>query len=234
MCGSVQKNCHSLNIFHIIQVLPIEPSSLLEESDISKSGTPPREEEIALIRAAQNGDLRAFEKLVHQYQQRVVVTAYRLVQNWEDAKDIAQEVFVRVYRSLSGFHRERKFFTWLYRIIINVCWDFLRQQKRFHPTSLNEALAQGAESTASYDIAGRETTEKIMELIHQLSTPQKTVFLLREIEGFSCKEIARILQMPAGTIRSHLFHARRILQQMIRKEYPEFLEGIAGGAMHEK
>lgn len=186
--------------------------------------------EVERIRAAQQGDLQAFEDIVRRYQQRVLGTAYRLVGNATDAQDVAQEVFVRMFRSLRNFRTEQKFFTWLYRIIVNVCWDFLRREKKFRSTAVETLPQDHAALIHMTDPDGEEGLWALHKLAERLSTAQKTTFLLREIEGFSCKEIARILACPTGTVRSHLFHARRNLRELLKKHYPEFLEG----SRHEK
>ena len=203
-----------------------EGQTLTVGGDISRAARQFRDDETALIQAAQQGDLEAFEALVKRYQDRVIATAYRLVNQREDAEDIAQEAFVRAFRSLNGFQRERKFYTWLYRIVIHVCWDFLRRQRRFETTSIEATPQQDVAAITELPWSDKEDADRIMRLIHRLSVPQKTVFLLREVEGFSCKEIAHILDLPAGTVRSHLFYARRQLQEWIRRKYPELLEGI--------
>lgn len=193
---------------------------------LGSEGTANISDEKTLIRLAQNGDIRAFEKLVKQYQRRVISVSYRIVGDVEDARDVAQEVFVRLYRFLSQFRNERKFFTWLYRIIVNVSFDFLKREKRFLSLPLDEIPEYSRFLMTDDEAQDGEISDKIYKLTEMLSIPQKTAFILREVEGFKCREIAKIMDCPSGTVRSHLHHARRRLKELIEKHYPEFIEGM--------
>ena len=182
--------------------------------------------ERALIRMAQAGDIRAFERLVKLYQQRVISLVYRIVGNPEDARDVAQVIFIRVYRFLSQYRNEKRFFTWLYRIAINASYDFLKKKNRYRSVPLEDVPTNAPVLIDMGKGTSGEINEKICELAETLSTPQKSAFILREVEGFSNKEIARIMKCPEGTIRSHLHHARKQLRNLLEKHYPELLEGI--------
>ncbi|MFQ5601829.1 MAG: RNA polymerase sigma factor [bacterium] len=178
-----------------------------------------------LMKAAQNGEMEAFRLLVGRYQNRVFSVANRILNNPEDAKDVTQEVFVRLFHKREQFNTRNKFYTWLYRIVVNLCYDYLRKYRRFVHCSIEEMPQNTAELFIPANDCADEIHDKVDELLLLLSTPQKTAFILREIEGFSCKEIARIMGRPAGTVRSYLFHARKKLKDLIEKKYPEFLEG---------
>ena len=179
-----------------------------------------------IIRSAQNGNLQAFELLVKEYQTRVVSIAFKIVGSPEDAKDVAQEVFIRLYRFLPRFKKEKQFFSWLYRIVINASYDFLKRGNRYRTVPL-EDISDIKRSTVHHS-SGRESElqEIIGELIETLSSPQKTAFILREVEGFSCREISKIMDCPGGTVRSHLHFARKRLKDLVEKHYPEFVEGL--------
>lgn len=177
--------------------------------------------ETELIRDARTGDRDAFRQLVFRYQSRVLSVAFRILGNSEDAKDAAQEVFIRLYKFLPSFKVEKRFFTWLYRITVNVCYDHLKREKRFLAIPLEDRF-QISEHDSVLDT---DSQQQIVKLLDRLSTAQKTAFLLREIEDLSCKEIAEILSCPVSTVRSHLFLARKRLKEIITKEYPEYLEG---------
>ncbi len=199
-------------------------SSVFDESGVSvEKSSGPDEKEI--IRRAQHGDVRAFEQLVHHYQQRVLSLAFRMVGDPDGAKDIAQDVFIRLYRFLPQFKPGRNFFTWLYRIVVNVSYDFLKDRGRYKEIPLDD-VAHNTPALITQEKPVRELDEIMEQLLETLSSPQKTVFVLREAEGLSGREIAKILDCPEGTVRSHLHHARKHLKYLIEKMYPEFLEGI--------
>lgn len=174
-----------------------------------------------IIRKARQGDREAFRELVQRYQNRVLSVAVQILGDPDGARDAAQEVFIRVFKSLESFNFENRFFTWLYRITVNVCYDILKREKRFRAQPLEEGY-QVAESDLKAD---EDCENHILNLINRLPTNQKTAFLLREKEGLSCREIAVVLECPVGTVRCHLFYARNQLKTMITREYPEYLEG---------
>jgi RNA polymerase sigma-70 factor (ECF subfamily) len=181
------------------------------------------EYERRLIHRARRGDLQAFQALVEQYEKRVLGIAYQMTGDPDAARDIAQEVFLRLYRFLPQFHTQKRFFTWLYRITVNAGYDYLKRELRFRSVPLEELTHEPAGNSDHPE--KNEMTAVIRKLVDQLSTPQKTAFLLRETEGLSCKEIAKAMECPAGTVRSYLFYARKILKEKIRSQYPEFIEG---------
>lgn len=181
---------------------------------------------IVTIRLAQNGDVQAFEKLVKEYQQRVVSTAFKIVGSPEDAKDVAQEVFIRLYRFLPQFKHEKKFFTWLYRIVINASFDHLRRIKKYRSVPLKNLTNSIQLNINQNNKQDNEFQRIVGRLIETLSSSQKTAFILREVEGFSCKEISKIMDCTNSTVRSHLHFARKHLKDLLEKYYPEFIEGI--------
>ena len=175
-------------------------------------------DETTLIQAAQKGNKKAFECLFFRYQKQISGLAFQIIGDQDGAKDATQETFIRVYHSLNKFKHTNKFKSWLYRITINICYDLLRREKRFRHETLEGQII--AESTNEEN----ELFERIYELLEFLSTPQKTTFILREIEGMRYKEIAKILNCPTGTVRSHIFHARIKLKELVEKHYPDLLE----------
>ncbi len=184
-------------------------------------------QEQELIRRAQNGDMHAFEQIVFAYQQRIVAVALRYVGNREDALDVAQEVFIRLYRFLPQYDRHQRFFTWLYRIVCNVCNDqFRRSQRTVTAVPLAAVAPDQLPEAAPTDLQPRELGDTINRLIGQLSGPQRLVFTLREMEGLTCREIAETMELPAGTVRSHLHHARKKLQDLLVRHYPELIEDL--------
>jgi RNA polymerase sigma-70 factor (ECF subfamily) len=168
----------------------------------------------------------AFGALVRMYENRVGAVAFRIVGDRDAALDVAQEVFIRLYRFLPRFNAEKRFFTWLYRIVVNASYDYLRKNHRFQTVPLDDpsfrALSDGSAADASED----DMRRRIHDLLDLLSVPQRTAFLLREVEGFSCEDIARVMACPAGTVRSHIHLARKKMRMLIEKHYPEYLEGM--------
>jgi len=182
----------------------------------------------AIIIRASGGDRSAFEVLVNRYQQRVLSVAYRIVGNPEDARDVAQDVFIRLYRFLNTYQGKKRFFTWLYRIIVNTSFDFLRKKNRFRIISLDDLPEKDKMLVGSQTDHDDEFTNTVNELTMLLSTEQRTAFILCEVEGFSCREISKIMECNGNTARSYLYHARKKLQVLMKKHYPEFLEGSIG------
>lgn len=172
-------------------------------------------EDHALVERSQAGDIAAFEALVRRHQGRAYGIAFQILRNREDAEEVAQEAFVRVYQSLSGFRREAQFSTWLYRIVVNLSTDRVRKRSR-----------TGTEVEVPLDLAGgedpakgadqRRLREAIQAAVETLSEEHRLVILLREIEGLSYEEIAAACGCPVGTVMSRLFQARRKLQEKLR------------------
>lgn len=179
----------------------------------------------ALILSAQKGDIQAFENLLTLYQNRVFTIALRIVGSPEDALDVTQDVFIRLFRFLSQYRDEKKFFTWLYSIVVNASYDFLKKENRYRALPLEDISPELFTSIEKSEINMQEAYRKILALTEALSSPQKTAFILREVEGFSVKEIAEIFDCPDGTVRSYLYWARKHLRRLLEKHHPELLEG---------
>jgi len=192
-------------------------------------------EDRELIRRAQYGDDQAFAAIVSTYQRRIVSIALRLLGNRDDALDVAQEVFIRLHRYLPQYDRRRPFFTWLYRIVVNVCHDQLRNARPWRDAvPLGEVPPGDLPRCPPPDHAGGEIGGRVRELTARLSDTQRLVFLLREMEGFSCGHIAQTMDLPEGTVRSHLHHARKKLSTLLAKHYPELIEGLHAGRSKDR
>ena len=184
--------------------------------------------ELAL--AARGGDMVAFETLVTRKTPAVVSVARRIVGDGEDARDVAQLVFLRVWEQLDRFDEQYSFNTWLYRIATNLSIDFLRSSRsreRAHGATLH-IVREREESTASEATRNAEDAElaRLFETVSgSLSEKQKAAFVLREMEDCETKEIAEILGCGESTVRNHLFNARKILRREIGRLFPEFLRG---------
>ena len=179
-----------------------------------------------LVRRAQAEDKEAFEELVHRHQQRVFAVAGGILRHREDVEDIAQQVFVKAYFSLKRFDQRAAFSTWLYKITVNECWDLLRKKKvrpLVYESDLSEEQARqfGApdEHTASQpDIMDRLVDrERVERLLDGLDERDRTMLILKEVEGFAVEEIAEILELNANTVKVRLFRARRRIVSRARK-----------------
>lgn len=179
---------------------------------------------------ARGGDLLSFEALVLRKTPVVISLARRIVGNGEDARDVAQLVFLRVWGELHRYDERYSLNTWLYRIATNLSIDFLRSarsREKAHGATLHLVRAR-EESTAAEATRGAEDGE-LAELFEnvsgRLSEKQKAVFVLKELEDCETREIAEILRCGESTVRNHLFNARRILRREMERLYPEFVRG---------
>lgn len=182
-----------------------------------------------LVQRAIEGDDRAFRTLVEKYQSRVYSIAYGVLRNQDAATDATQDAFVRVYRNLESFKGDSSFYTWIYRIVVNLCIDKKRRQKRQREVDYDDALSHGDTfssgptlATTSFDTpakaAGRkELIQHLNEALETLSEDHRAILVLREIDGLAYDEISEILDIPQGTVMSRLFHARRNFQRAISK-----------------
>lgn len=180
-----------------------------------------------LVERAKRGDVAAFEQLIGQYEKKVFNEAYRLTGNREDAFDIAQEAFVKVYTSLPDFRGDSSFSTWLLRIVRNACFDELRKRKRERSASLQETVAmedgamerQFADSTDGPEQALErvETQRVVQQSISRLEEEYRVVLVMRDIQGYSYNEIADSLGINLGTVKSRLNRARNALKEMFGK-----------------
>lgn len=179
---------------------------------------------------ARGGDMLSFETLVTRKTPAVVSLARRVVGNGEDARDVAQLVFLRVWSELHRYDEKYSLNTWLYRIATNLAIDFLRSSRsreRAHGATLH-LVREREESTAAGATRNAEDAElaRLFEAVSdKLSEKQKAVFVLKEMEDCETREIAEILGCGESTVRNHLFNARRILRKEIGRLYPEFLRG---------
>ena len=179
-----------------------------------------REQEAQIVQRVLRGDVNAFEKLVLEYEKSVYAITQRMTGNAEDAADMTQETFIKAYNSLSSFRGDSKFSVWLYRIATNVCLDFLRSRSRKPTVSLSVEDDDGEE--VELDIADEsQSPERLLERgltrdavrrgLNALSPEYRQILLLREIQGLSYEEIADVLTLEVGTVKSRIFRARKRL-----------------------
>ena len=196
--------------------------------EIKKPAGEPREDAV-LIRAFREGDKAAFDNLVLKHKDRVFNLCYRLLGDYEEANDSAQEAFIKVYGSLKKFRFESAFSTWLYRIAVNTCKNKLkssafRQKRKMipidNPVSGNmihpgQEIQDEGQSPAM-ELEKKERMRVIQEAINALPPDQKEVVTLRDIEGFSYEEVAEITGFNLGTVKSRLARARQDLRKKLR------------------
>lgn len=182
--------------------------------------------EKALVTRAKKGDRKAFEILVKRHQNQVYNLICYLMGQAQEAEDLTQEVFIKVYRAIKGFRFKSSFNTWLYRITVNTVYDRLRKRPKYPLQSLDEPIrTEEGEITRQIPahspspleiITAKELQEKISKALDSLSLKLRTIFILREIEDLSYKEIASILGCSEGTVKSRLYRARMELRKLLR------------------
>lgn len=167
-----------------------------------------------LVRACQAGDMSAFETLVNRYQKKVYWIAYNFVGNAEDATDLSQEAFIRVYRSLDKYDPRYNFYTWLYRIVVNLAIDHLRKRKKHEAVSLDEFPIEPEVVVDPHrPIENAELRQQIEKVLDMLPPKYKTVIVLRDIHELSCEEIAKIINCTNATTRWRLHKARELFKE---------------------
>ncbi|MBK7642077.1 MAG: sigma-70 family RNA polymerase sigma factor [Planctomycetes bacterium] len=178
-----------------------------------------RAEDHELVRGAQQGDERCFEALVRKHQSRAWRVARNLVGNDEDASDLAQEAFVRVFRNLSGFDFQHGFTTWLYRIVTNLAIDHLRRRRPAWSTAASgeedgeHELVDPRASSPAEGLERAELAAEVKACMEALAPHFQSVLMLREIEGLPCNEIAEIVGATHVTVRWRLHRGRKLFQE---------------------
>lgn len=173
-------------------------------------------EEAVLIEAAKSGDQEAFRHIVERYQGAVYNLAYRMLGTPEEAEDAAQEIFVRIYRQLGRYDPERKFSTWTLAIATNYCIDQLRR-RRMQLVPLDNIIpwARTRDSGPEGEALGSESRDEMQRLLKRLPEKYRAPLVLRYWEDLSCAEIAEILGVPEGTIKTQIHRARKQLGKML-------------------
>jgi RNA polymerase sigma-70 factor, ECF subfamily len=194
-------------------------------------------DEQRLVDEARRGDPGAFRELVLRYQRRAYAVALGMVHDHDDARDICQDAFLKVHKNLEGFAGDAQFFTWLYRIVMNLCIDHLRK-KRGERVEFDDTLATNdagddtgiAPRRTGFDpgraLHDKELRGRIREALAKLSPTHRAVLVMREVDGLSYKEMADIAGCSIGTVMSRLFHARKKMQKMLL-EYRDAAEPAA-------
>lgn len=181
-------------------------------------------DEKQLLAKAKQGDEGAFSALLEPYQKKIYNLAVRMLRNEQDAQDAGQEALLKMFRSLRTFKEEAAFSTWVYSITKNTCLDILRKLKRKKEDDIENVsyMFQAKASEMPEHMAlQKESMGRLALLIQNLPVAQKEVVVLREIDGYSYEEIAELLQISLGTVKSRLARAREALRLQYRKATTE-------------
>lgn len=180
--------------------------------------------EARLAKLALKGDQRAFAELVELYQDKLFHMAYRMLNNRQEAEDVVQETFLRVYRSLDRYDENQKFSTWIYRIATNLCIDRLRKRKPSYSLDAESSEHEGLDGysmipsdnrTPESEVLLTETQRIVHQAIETLPPKYKTIMMLRYIQDLSLQEIGDVLEMPVTTIKTRVHRGREFLRKKL-------------------
>ena len=179
-----------------------------------------------LVRLAREGDRDAFRELVERYQRKIYAVLLGMLHDHDAAWEIAQETFIRAMKSLDQYKGDASFYTWLYRIGVNLAIDHQRRERRSPIVDVDEQVVERQESIAEEQrredparrVADRQLGERVRAAIDELTPDHRAIILLREVEGLSYDEIAKVMQCAKGTVMSRLHYARKKLQAALRDQ----------------
>ena len=188
-------------------------------------------DDLELVDAAKRGDAGAFRTLFERYHRRAYALAFGVLRHQDDALDVVQDAFIKAHKYLDKFEGNSSFYTWLYRIVMNLAIDHLRKHRRTKPVELDEQIEdQAADESLLPRILGgnpgralvdKEIRARIDQALGELSENHRAVLVMRELEGLSYEEMAQAMNVSKGTIMSRLFHARQKLQKALADCYEE-------------
>ncbi|MDQ3069377.1 MAG: sigma-70 family RNA polymerase sigma factor [Acidobacteriota bacterium] len=178
-----------------------------------------------LVALAQRGDEDSFNQLVLRWERPIYALAYRTLGREEDARDVCQETFLRAYRALRGFKGQAKFSSWLYRIALNLCRDWIRRQRRTPVSQVPEGmeiadLAGEAPDAVSVEdlVARREMSAAVRKVMAMLPEEQRTAIILKEYHGLTFQEIADMLGCPLSTVKTRLYQGLTVLRRNLQRQ----------------
>jgi len=194
---------------------------------MGKCGTMTSDEE--LVARATAGDQDAFAQLVTRWERPIYALAYRTLRREEEARDVVQDAFLRAYRGLKGFKGEAKFSSWLYRITLNLCRDWMRKERRApvaqvpegtDPLDLADQQAAPTESVEDL-VARREMSAAVQLAMAELPEEQRTAIMLKEYHGLTFQEIAEMLDCPLSTVKTRLYQGLSVLRRRLERQQAE-------------
>ena len=182
--------------------------------------TPLEQDDVQLVTASKGGDQDAFSLLVQRYQRRVFNLVLRMLQDYEEASETTQEAFLAAWQGLPAFRGEARFSTWLYRIAYNCALKQLELRKRDRTLQqalqAEQALESSGEAQKMAHIEALDSQELVHEQLSQLPAKYRIVLVLRHLQDMTYEEMAEVLTMPIGTIKTHLFRARNLLKERLQ------------------
>ena len=191
------------------------------------------QKELELLKKTKEGDAKAFDELVKMHDRQILQVLYGMLGNMQDAEDVYQETFMKVYTKIKSFRFESEFKTWVTKIAMNLAINKIRQRKLKQVFSINQRQEDldnwdlpepdGLATASDKMTYSHETMEKITYSLDQLSTQQRSVFVLKHIHGYKISEIANMLKVAEGTIKNQLFRATQKLQKSLKTYYRESL-----------
>ncbi len=197
------------------------------ESSLSFAAQPAVSAEVALIRRAQSGEEEAFREIVERYQGKVFSIIHGVVRNRNDSEDIAQQVFTKIYFSLGKFNFRSALVTWIYKITVNECYDYLRKvkvRKLTYESDLNQDdlrridnMEDSRRNPAEAVDRITELREYVLQLLDKLSEEERHLLIMKEVEGYPVEELARMVSMNENTVKVKLFRARQKLVKAANK-----------------
>jgi RNA polymerase sigma-70 factor (ECF subfamily) len=178
-----------------------------------------------LVTRSMGGDLDSFNQLVLRWERPIYALAYRVIGREEDARDVCQETFLRAFRALNGFKGQAKFSSWLYRIALNLCRDWIRRERRAPVSQAPEGIdiiELAGESTPSESIedlvARREIGRAVARAMATLPDEQRTAIILKEYHGLTFQEIADLLDCPLSTVKTRLYQGLSVLRRQLARD----------------
>ncbi|MBK8171394.1 MAG: sigma-70 family RNA polymerase sigma factor [Sandaracinaceae bacterium] len=201
-----------------------KPASKAEEANTT-------EDDRALVERVQRGDEAAFRLLFEKYNRRAYAVALGVVKDKQDAHDVVQDAFIKVHRHIGNFQGTSSFYTWLYRILMNLAIDHVRKHQKNKKLDYDDRVQRDSGEIAASGLpmqsmndgnpsrvsARKELSAKLQAALMELPEYHRAVILLREVEGLSYEEMSDVLKVPKGTIMSRLFHARKKMQESLRE-----------------
>ncbi|MCP4705823.1 MAG: sigma-70 family RNA polymerase sigma factor [candidate division Zixibacteria bacterium] len=178
-----------------------------------------------IIIKIKDGDKTAFAKLVKLYHNQVASLAYKMVGDYDEAADIAQDVFVKTNQNIWRYDETKKFYTWLYRITINASIDYKRKHKRHYHESIDRANSKADDKFATPELSFQrgQIRQYIDEATEGLNEKQRSAFVLRDVDGFNINDVADTMNMPVATVRWYLHRARALVKKDLLRKCPHLL-----------